>query len=73
MTPATSLSPKIVRAGMQNRLIIANSVSAPPLVAVGGRFNSERVKIFHPAFDRFRHFADQAGRLPPKTHRQAHQ
>src|ERR1700737_1080451 len=43
------------------------------LVSVGARFNSEYLKIFQPAFDRYRHFADEAGHSLPMAHRKAHQ
>src|ERR1700682_6743370 len=38
----------------------------------GGGLDSKDVKILQPASDRFRNFADQGGRSPPQTHREAH-
>src|ERR1700687_1337432 len=43
--------------------------SDAPLV----RHNSKDVRIFQPASDRFRHFADEGGHSPPMAPRQAHQ
>ena len=43
------------------------------LVSAGGGFNSKDAKIFQSAFDRCRRFADEGGRSPPETHREAHQ
>jgi hypothetical protein len=43
------------------------------LVSAGDRFSSEYVKNFQPEFDRFRHFADEAGHSLPMAHRKAHQ
>jgi hypothetical protein len=40
-----------------------------PLSPFGGSFNSKDVKIFQPAFDRFRHFADEGDHSLPMAYR----
>jgi hypothetical protein len=45
----------------------------PLLSQFGGRLGSKDVKILQPAFDRFRHLADEAGHPLPGTPCKAHQ